>query len=767
MRLSLYIGNNKIDLFEDESIELKSSVQDVNDITKNTTDFTKNFKVPASSNNNIAFKHYYDASIDNTFDARTKVDARLELDNIVFRYGKASLLSVDVKFGKPSAYSLVFYGNLVNLKDKVKDDYLNVIDLSAYDHEFNSTNVKTGLTSSLFSGSIVYPLMAKKRYYYDSANSDHTDTDTITNIAYHTSHGNVHGVRFSELKPSIKLIRVIEAIETKYDIEFSRDFFGKNEFDKIYMWLNTDTSKSIETFSEKINWDGGDSTYVNLTTDIGYFNTFRATQVAFKKWQHDVRITPDDDTVPYTLKIYLNGTLFYETSNTGESVTGVSSSNLGYVGAVFNEDYNLYYEIEAPANFIYFARWANTPETQTGTSASFITTASTSIITNDFIVSPNLPRIKVIDFLKGLFQMFKLVVVQKNPRAPIYVNTLIDYYSEGVIYDLTNYIDSSSHTVERGKLLNQITYEFKEPKTILNEQFELNTGLGYGDEQSILETEDGETLDGSSLEITLPFEQVVYERLTDQQNGVITNIQYGAIINTELEAVNISPHLHYSVNINIGSDNVSFLDEDNNSSSLGVLNIPSHTITLNEPQHSLIFGSELSTFNQELITNTIYKRYHSDFISSIFNIKRRTFKYTAYNLPYRYLMSLDLNDVIKIKEEYYRINSFSPNLLTGKVSFELINSFDNTLNPFNTNDTIILASAEASREYAYVTNAGKMSVALTDLGDGKDWLSVSVNDNAVVIDFDANLSGSAREAMINVLNEDKTKEILIIARQLE
>ena len=130
-------------------------------------------------------------------------------------------------------------------------------------------------------------------------------------------------------------------------------------------------------------------------------------------------------------------------------------------------------------------------------------------------------------------------------------------------------------------------------------------------------------------------------------------------------------------------------------------------------------------------------------------------------------MSLDLNDVIKIKEEYYRINSFSPNLLTGKVGFELINSFDNTLNPFNSSETIILASAEASREYAYITNAGKMSVALTDLGDGKDWLSVSVNDNAVVVDFDANLSGSAREAMINVLNEDKTKEILIIARQLE
>lgn len=765
MRLSLYIGNNKIDLFEDESIELKSSVQDVNDITKNTTDFTKNFKVPASSNNNRTFKHYYDASIENTFDARTKVDARLELDNIVFRYGKASLLSVDVKYGKPSAYSLVFYGNLVNLKDKVKDDYLSVIDLSAYDHEFSAINVKTGLTSSLFSGSIVYPLMAKKRYYYDSSASDHTDTDTITNIAYHASHGNEHGVRFSELKPSIKLIRIIEAIESKYEIEFSRDFFGKNEFDKIYMWLNTDTSKSVEKFTEVIDFDGGNTTYVNLTTNTGTFNTLVSSVPAW--FLHDLTVIPTDDNIDYTVRVYLNGELFGEYENSGESVVSLTSQAMGISSFGINNNYTMYYEIVAPANFVYSAGWDNTRTTVFGTETTLLTTTSTSIITNDFRISPNLPRIKVIDFLKGLFQMFKLVVVQKNPRAPIYVNTLIDYYAEGVVYDLTNYIDSSSHTVERAKLLSQITYKFKEPKTILNEQFELNTGLGYGDEQAILETEDGETLDGGSLEISLPFEQVVYERLTNQEDGVVTNIQYGAIINSEMEAENIAPHLHYSVNINIGSDNVSFLDEDNNSSSLGVLNIPSHTITLNEPQHSLIFGSELSTFNQELIYNTLYKRYHSDFISSIFNIKRRTFKYTAYNLPYRYLMSLDLNDIIKIKEEYYRINSFSPNLLTGKVSFELINSFDNTLNPFNSSETIILASAEASREYTYITNAGKMSATVTDFGDGTSWLTVSVENNAVAVDFDENLTGNPREAIVNILNEEKTKEIKIIARQLE
>ena len=103
MIVTLYIGGVKLDLFKDENISVNSSIANIEDITKNQTDFTKTFTVPASDNNNKIFKHYYDADIDNSFDARIKVDGEIKLDGLPFRKGKFRLSKVAVKKGNPSS----------------------------------------------------------------------------------------------------------------------------------------------------------------------------------------------------------------------------------------------------------------------------------------------------------------------------------------------------------------------------------------------------------------------------------------------------------------------------------------------------------------------------------------------------------------------------------------------------------------------------------------------------------------------------------------
>ena len=75
----LYIENQRVDLFNDEIISLTQTIQNVKDIEKVFTDFSKSFTIPASKTNNKIFKHYYNTDITNGFDARKKVDARLEL----------------------------------------------------------------------------------------------------------------------------------------------------------------------------------------------------------------------------------------------------------------------------------------------------------------------------------------------------------------------------------------------------------------------------------------------------------------------------------------------------------------------------------------------------------------------------------------------------------------------------------------------------------------------------------------------------------------
>jgi len=58
-QVQVYIEGLKIELFEDEQINVTSSVQNINDISKVFTDFSQSFTVPASTVNNEIFKHFY------------------------------------------------------------------------------------------------------------------------------------------------------------------------------------------------------------------------------------------------------------------------------------------------------------------------------------------------------------------------------------------------------------------------------------------------------------------------------------------------------------------------------------------------------------------------------------------------------------------------------------------------------------------------------------------------------------------------------------
>ena len=80
------------------------------------------------------------------------------------------------KNNEPSAYTMTFYGQLVNLKDLFGDDYLYDLDLSAYDHDYDGATILSGFNqNALHGGDIFYPLMSpKNNWFYDSGASAHS-----------------------------------------------------------------------------------------------------------------------------------------------------------------------------------------------------------------------------------------------------------------------------------------------------------------------------------------------------------------------------------------------------------------------------------------------------------------------------------------------------------------------------------------------------------------------------------------------------------------
>jgi hypothetical protein len=755
MKVLLYIGNSLLEMFETENVELKSEVSSISDITKNLTDFTRSFTVPASENNNILFKHYYNANIDNTFDARTKVSGRIELDGMPFKYGKFRLEKVSVKGGNPYAYTIQFWGNSVNLKDTIKNDELNALDLSAYNHTYNSSNIKTGLESGLFSGDLVYSLFSKRQYYYNGNGADPVQTPTLSNIAFNS--GGLTGVVWNDLKPSISLLPIIEAIETKYNLTFSRDFFGREEFTKLYLYLNNQVDSEITKTRQLINWDSGNGSDFGLDNST---DTWINEVTDDTSYEYRISITPDVsfDDIEYDIVVTNFDEEIYRKSSVGNFTDSFNKVPFG--------NFSLKFYIQSNSSIQYSASILLRRKIVLGGNFDRQSFASSNFLIDDFNTSVNLPKIKTMDFLRGLFQMFKLIVIAQD-NGTIYVNTINDYYAEGNLIDLTDYVNANDYDVERGKLLNPINFKFQDPTTLLNTQFDNNTGQGYGDEELILEDEDGTQLDGESFEVSLPFEQLVYERLLDITDNSNTNIMYAGVFDENIEGVNPKPHLFYNQNVSVGSKTVGFINDVGAKEELSTtINIPSHTLGFESPQFSTIFGKEFNEWDGNIIDNTLYSNYYSSYITSVFNIKKRSFKYEA-NIPLRLQLKMGLNDVIQIENNYYRLENYTFNLLSGKTTLNLINSFDNTLNGFNADRTTITVNYQAQTESIYVTNGGNFSFNKIDVGFGTSWVTVTSTGNNVYFAFDQNLTGLLRVMQCEVQNTETLQTILVTLNQTD
>lgn len=749
MITKIYIEGMLLDLFNDETMELNSSIANTDDITKINSDYTKSFTVPGSDVNNFIFKHYYDADIDNTFDARTKKNGYIELDGFPFKIGKIRLEKVTVKKGKPSSYTINFWGNLVNFKQIIKDDELTSLDLSDLDHEYNDANVKEGLINGLFGSDVVYNLFSQRRQYlYNSDAGDNTNTEKLVNIAYN---GNDRGILWNELKASVRLFSIIEAIEDKYNFSFSRELFSRNEFKELYMWANKDKGDKTAT-SVLVDFDSGDNDFVDFTTDTFTCQTYinsSSDGIRFL-WRFSLTPSVGFETVPYTVTVKNNGVQIYQQSFTG-LITGFS----GTLETTVLTTHNLTYHISSTETFSFNSSLNQRRQSRIVglwvDAGVFDTEASEQTILSYLIVAANLPKIKVIDFLRGVFSMFKAVCIPQDDGT-IYVNTLDDYYKEGVVRDFTKYIDFDSYDVERGKINNEIDFTYEPPSTILNKQFKENTSIAYGDELLSLSDEDGIPLDGEKLELKLPFEQVLFERLPDLLDGSLSNIQYGLILDDKLDPANPKPVIFYNNNTQLGTTSISFMNEDGDSEEINTtINTPAPTLGLENSTFSTLWGVEFSTWNFAQIEGTLFLNYWNTYITSIFNVKKRNFKFKAW-LPIGVLTKLALNDIIFIKERYYRFNDFTVNLLTGESTLNLINSFEANFGLFLPSQTNIYLNYKAQTYNVYVSNGSVMNIVLQDLGFGTSWATAIQNGSSIDITVDENVLIQNRDLFINVDN---------------
>ena len=265
-KVQLFINNEEVDVFQDGSITIQSSIKDVKDPGKIFTDFSKNFTLPSSDRNNILFKHYYNFAIDG-FNAAVAKEARIEINNRVFREGYIMLEGVDLKYNKPYSYRVTFYGNLRFLREKLDSTKLSeLVFLKNFYMNYEATgtdSVKEYLESSknitdefgtTHVQPLVVPLITHTDRLYTNSGTDYygnlEDGNLYYDVADYPLNSKRNGVAWDQLKPAIRIDVIIKAIEKwlslgETTVSFSTDFFNSSNLDyyNLYMWLHQKEGK--------------------------------------------------------------------------------------------------------------------------------------------------------------------------------------------------------------------------------------------------------------------------------------------------------------------------------------------------------------------------------------------------------------------------------------------------------------------------------------------------------------------------------------------
>ena len=663
-KVELYIDGQRADLFQNENIEINLSVQNIKDISKVFGDFTQSFTIPASVQNNKIFKHYYNVDISGSFNASVRVDAFIEVNHNLFRAGVLELESVQVKQGQPYAYSVGFFSNVTSLKDKFGEDQLTDLDLSAYDHTYNDTNIEAGLNGyvSGTSNSIIYPLISPSdRWYYNSQNTGH---ETEDNIAYHSS-GHGHGIHYYDLKPAIKLQKILDAIESKYSITFNSDFFDSADFGKLFMWCHR---RAGYMFKDQPN--GFTPQVINFTANVtGDYNlttqkyTVDAAQEATLRVNYSVNSSDD-----YKIYTFINDELHSTRSHSG-NVSGIIV-NYG----TLNVGDTIQFRFSPPDNWdastISISGLSFNIEYYDGAAWSDADTASRSTaqsITSTVEVSEQMPEQKVSDFIGSLVRAFNLVIVPTG-NGQYDIEPLDDWYAEGTTREITEYVDTEEVNINKPQLYRRISYKYNETEAILGEQYRLQNDIGYGDLRTDF------TFDGEEFDVEVGFDHMLFERLTDQNTGNLTDVNVGSSITRELEPYIGKPVIFYAAGNIQSGDLISYVDMNDADSSFTDFWLASNVnaTTAANVTKTLNFGTEVDPYLLQGFSQGLYNTYWKDYITDLYDTQRRVFKYKA-QLPLGVMLALKINDKLTIGERNYIINQLKLNLTTGEAEMELLN----------------------------------------------------------------------------------------------
>ncbi len=675
-KVQLYIEGNRIELFNDEQIQVTSSIQNVQDISKTYTDFSQGFTVPASDVNNAFFEHWYNSDIDFTTDNNLRKDGYIEINLTTFRKGKVQLDGATLTNGKPSSYKLTFYGEGVTLKDTFGEDLLSDLDYTDYAHNFTSAEVLTRIEDANNTYDVKYPLITSNRIWeYQSALPNvplpNWLVNTLTQNDIHTTSG---AINKDELFPAFRVARIFDLIEAKYGITFNGAFLQDERFTKLFLWFKG--AESLIKTSYPYNFTS--------TSVVATFTTYDLTQT-YNTTTNVVHIqnitgvighyvflsvTATTTSAEYYIDVYQNGNLF-------NTITGsaIDVYNLTTLNNAVGLDEQFTFQIRTTGintitcKLIYEVNYV---------SAGFLLVDGIEVSYGSQAMSlsinlgANAPKMKVADFFAGMLKFFNMTTYSITD-GEYWVEPLDDWYSKGAVVDVSEYVDVNTIEHARMPLYKKISFKYQDSECFLNKNFSQTFNRSYGD------TTYQYNYDGGEFTVEVPFENLLQQKFTG------TDLQVGYSLNGEFAPYIPKPVLLYQYNNK--TCNFKYANDGGGHSTVTSYTPFGQDLLYNNTDYTLNFAPETSTLLNYPVQNTLFANYYFSYLYNLYNLKQRLINIKA-KLPVSLLTGLQLNDRLVIRDRRYIINEMKTNLTTGDADLQLILDFRPIVNSTNPNPKV-------------------------------------------------------------------------------
>jgi hypothetical protein len=633
-----------LELFNDEKIEINSSVQNIQDIAKVFTDFSQSFTVPASTINNQIFQHFYQSDVNATIDHQIRREAKIEIDLTNFRTGKIQIEKSNLKNGSVESYTLTFYGDIVTLSDLIGDEKMNTLDLSAYSHLYTGSEVQSRITDN-GNLDVRYPLVSSLRAWENSGGGVNDITQTA------------HAISYTELFPAIKISRLFQAIETKYGIDFQGLFLTDKRFTECFMHLKNKAEFKFRTAFQRVNLVSTSpvNDYFDLTTDSLHIQDLDTQVGVATTFFHMVYVSipyVSTSAVTYYIDVYENG--IYQTTLTR------NGTGNNFILQYTNEpglDKTITLNISSDSPMTIRADMQYERITTAGASSIYAFGVNQSLI-GTVDLSATMPDMKIADFITGILKKFNLTCYGLSPYV-FQVEPLEDWYKKGRILNITPYTDIDSVDIERIKIYKEISFAHEVSQSFMNTEFYDTFGRYYGDLQQSYNYEAGE------YQVKVPFENLLFQKFTG------TNLQVGYYLDKTLAPYIPKPTLMYLEELKTCSFK---FDNGTTKPTITTYRPFGQDLTYNSFKWSLNFGADISTLYNVVNPNSLYSIYYSGYLNNLYARKNRMYTYKT-KLPISILTSLRLNDRLIIRDKRYIINEMKSELTSGEVTFVLILDF--------------------------------------------------------------------------------------------